>query len=99
MNAPILENRLPFRRYFRKVREGRRRTRQIHLVERSNVEWWERHLSFRDHLRAHPETAREYGRLKHHLAERFRADRDAYTDAKTDFISEVVRRATEYKHS
>jgi GrpB-like predicted nucleotidyltransferase (UPF0157 family) len=96
--VPEFERVMPLRRYFRKVREGRR-THQIHLVERSNVEWWERHLSFRDHLRAHPETAREYGRLKHHLAERFRADRDAYTDAKTDFISEVVRRATEDKHS
>lgn len=41
--------------------------------------------------------AREYGRLKDHLAGRFRADRDAYTDAETDFISEAVRRAMEYK--
>jgi len=98
VNAPILENRLPFRRYFRKVREGRR-TRQIHLVERSNVEWWKRHLLFRDHLRAHPETTRGHGRLKDHLAERFRADRDAYTDAKTHSILEVIRRAREDRHS
>jgi GrpB-like predicted nucleotidyltransferase (UPF0157 family) len=95
--VPQFERDLPFRRYFRKMREGPR-THQIHLVERSNTDWWEPHLFFRDYLRTHPETAREYGRLKYHLAERFRGDRHAYTDAKTDFISEVVRRATLDKH-
>ena len=96
--VPEFERVLPFRRYFRKVRDGRR-THQIHLVERSNAEWWDRHLLFRDYLRSHPETAREYGRLKNHLAERLRADREAYTDAKTDFISEIVRRAREDERS
>jgi GrpB-like predicted nucleotidyltransferase (UPF0157 family) len=96
--VPEFERVLHFRRYFREMRDGRR-THQIHLVEKSNVEWWEHHLMFRDYLRAHPKTAREYGRLKDHLAERFRSDREAYTDAKADFISKVVRRATEEKHS
>lgn len=40
-------------------------------------EFWERHLLFRDHLRAHPEVAREYARLKHELAGCFRYDREA----------------------
>ena len=52
-----------------------------------------RMLLFRDYLRAHPETAREYEALKRHLAERFRRDRAAYTDAKTDFISSVDAKA------
>jgi GrpB-like predicted nucleotidyltransferase (UPF0157 family) len=90
---PEFERVLPFRRYFRKIQEGRR-THQIHLVERSNSEWWDRHLLFRDYLRAHPEAAEEYARLKYDLSHRFGEDRVAYTDAKTDFISEVVRRAT-----
>jgi GrpB-like predicted nucleotidyltransferase (UPF0157 family) len=47
--VPEFERVLPFRRYFRKMREGRR-THQIHLVERSNTEWWDRHLLFRDYL-------------------------------------------------
>jgi GrpB-like predicted nucleotidyltransferase (UPF0157 family) len=51
--VPEFELDLPFRRYFRKMREGRR-THQIHLVERSNTEWWDRHLLFRDYLRADP---------------------------------------------
>jgi GrpB-like predicted nucleotidyltransferase (UPF0157 family) len=35
--VPEFERVLPFRRYFRKMREGRR-THQIHLVERYNIE-------------------------------------------------------------
>jgi GrpB-like predicted nucleotidyltransferase (UPF0157 family) len=66
-----------------------------HLVERSNTEWWDRHLLFRDYLRADPENAGEYARLKYELSDRFGEDRVAYTDAKTHFISEVVRRAQE----
>ena len=96
--VPEFERVLPLRRYFRMVRDGRR-THQIHLVERSNVEWWDRHLLFRDYLRAHPETAGNYGQLKDHLARRFPEDRDAYTNAKTDFISEIVRRAREDERS
>ena len=48
---------------------------------------------FRDYLREHPETAREYERLKRRLAEIHRNDRDAYTDAKGGFIREVTERA------
>jgi GrpB-like predicted nucleotidyltransferase (UPF0157 family) len=96
--VPEFERVMPFRRYFRKVREGRR-THQIHLVERSNAEWWDRHLLFRDYLRVHPEVAEEYTRLKYELSSRIPYDREAYTDAKTDFISEVVRRAQENQRS
>ena len=92
--VPDFERVLPFRRYLRKIREGRR-THQIHLVERSNAEWWDRHLLFRDYLRVHPEVAEEYAHLKYELSSRFGEDREAYTDAKTEFISEVVRRAQE----
>ncbi|MDQ3865115.1 MAG: GrpB family protein [Actinomycetota bacterium] len=92
--VPELELQIPFRRYFRKLRAGRR-THQIHLVERSNSEWWDRHMLFRDYLRAHPEVAEKYARLKQELSGRFEEDRMAYTDAKTGFISEVVRRAEE----
>ena len=54
---------------------------------------WNDRLVFRDYLRAHPETAREYARLKHDLASRFRDDREAYTEAKTGFVSTVLERA------
>src|SRR5215213_2941589 len=96
--VPEFERVLPFRRYFRKMREGRR-THQIHLVERSNTERWDRHLLFRDYLRANPAIAGEYAHLKYELSDRFGEDREAYTDAKTHFISEVVRRAQENERS
>ena len=92
--VPELEQQLPSRRYFRKLRRGRR-THQIHLVERSDAAFWDRHILFRDYLRRHPGVADEYARLKQELSGRFRDDRTAYTEAKTAFIREVVRRAGE----
>ena len=89
---PELERVFPLRRYFQKLREGRR-THQIHLVERSNSEWWERHILFRDYLREHPEATEEYAHLKRELSGRFREDREAYTRAKTEFILGCVHRA------
>jgi GrpB-like predicted nucleotidyltransferase (UPF0157 family) len=53
----------------------------------------ERHLAFRDHLREHAPDAEAYGRLKRELAERFGADRDGYTLAKTAFVEAVLGRA------
>ncbi len=91
---PEFERQMPQRRYFRKLRRGRR-THQIHLVERSDAEFWDRHVLFRDYLRRHPGVAEEYARLKHELSGRFRDDRTAYTEAKTAFIREIVRRAGE----
>ena len=68
------------------------RTHNLHLVE-AGGQYWEERLFFRDYLRKHPETATEYAELKHRLATRHRDDREAYTEAKADFVSEVVRRA------
>ncbi len=50
-------------------------------------------IAFRDYLRAHPEAASRYERLKKDLAERYRNNRDAYTEAKTDFVAEILRAA------
>jgi GrpB-like predicted nucleotidyltransferase (UPF0157 family) len=92
--VPEFERQMPQRRYFRKLRQGRR-THQIHLVERSDAAFWDRHVLFRDYLRRHPGVAEEYALLKHEFSGRFREDRTAYTEAKTAFIREVVRRAGE----
>ena len=50
-------------------------------------------LYFRDYLNEHPEAAREYEALKLRLWKRFEHDRDAYTDAKADFISAITKEA------
>jgi GrpB-like predicted nucleotidyltransferase (UPF0157 family) len=49
-----------------------------------------RHLALRDRLRADPAAARAYADLKRALADRFRNDRVAYTDAKTAFIDALL---------
>ena len=68
------------------------RTHNLHLVE-AEGQYWEERLLFRDSLRRHSETAKEYAELKYRLASRHRDDREAYTEAKADFVSGVVRRA------
>jgi GrpB-like predicted nucleotidyltransferase (UPF0157 family) len=56
-------------------------------------EEYKRHLAFRNYLRTHPEDAHAYDALKRHLADKYRADRDSYTVAKSEFIAEILHRA------
>ena len=46
-------------------------------------------IRFRDYLIAHPDAAKEYERLKLSLLPRFKHNRDAYTEAKTDFVRRI----------
>lgn len=84
----------PHHRLFVRFADAERtsRTHNLHVVE-TGGEYWKDRLLYRDYLRSHPGTAREYARLKYELAERFRDDREAYTRAKTAFVSAVVERA------
>jgi GrpB-like predicted nucleotidyltransferase (UPF0157 family) len=68
------------------------RTHHLHLVDR--LEELERRLRFRDLLRADPVLAGEYVALKRVLAERYRDDREAYTEAKSEFIRRRDRPTT-----
>lgn len=54
------------------------------MVE-AQFEHWDR-LLFRDYLVEHPDVAREYGNLKEKLSDSHRGDREAYTQAKGDFV-------------
>jgi GrpB-like predicted nucleotidyltransferase (UPF0157 family) len=60
------------------------RTHHLHLVDER--EELERRLRFRDRLRADPVLAGEYVALKRTLAQRYQDDREAYTEAKSEFI-------------
>jgi GrpB-like predicted nucleotidyltransferase (UPF0157 family) len=51
------------------------------------------HLTVRDYLRTHPDTAREYGDLKKRLALESPHDIDHYVEGKTDFILGILRAA------
>ncbi len=90
--VPEFEDELPERRYFRRWVDGRR-THHIHLVERSNTEWWDRHVGFRNWLRSHDDDRDRYAALKRHLAATHRHDRRAYTDAKSEFVREIEAKA------
>jgi GrpB-like predicted nucleotidyltransferase (UPF0157 family) len=66
-----------------------RRTHHLHLAPAGGRRFAEE-LAFRDRLCADPETAEAYAALKRELATRFAADRDAYTEAKSDFIRRAL---------
>jgi GrpB-like predicted nucleotidyltransferase (UPF0157 family) len=53
-------------------------------------------LLLRDYLRAHSDELAAYEQLKRTLAEKFRHDRAAYTDAKVPWFWETIRRADDW---
>jgi GrpB-like predicted nucleotidyltransferase (UPF0157 family) len=74
------------------------RTHHLHLVP-TGSERFRDELAFRDYLRRDAECAAAYATLKRGLAARFPHDREAYTDAKADFVRDVSRRARLSRHS
>ncbi len=84
---------IPDRRFFRKMQNGKD-THHIHMVEIGG-EFWERHLLFRDYLRANPKISAEYALLKKRLARHQWKDTDTndYVEAKTQFIKGVEKQA------
>jgi len=64
-----------------------------HLHVKPYGDWGE--LYFRDYLRQHPDVAQKYGGLKKCLKEQFEHNRDAYTNAKTNFIITYTQQARE----
>jgi len=61
----------------------------LYVCPPSSAEF-QRHMAFRDYLRAHPNDAKIYGDLKIALAGRFREDRSAYDTATGDRYSEKM---------
>lgn len=50
-------------------------------------------IIFRDYLNSHPEVAREYEKLKLSLLPKYKNDRDGYTEAKSEFIKNILETA------
>jgi GrpB-like predicted nucleotidyltransferase (UPF0157 family) len=59
----------------------------FHIHLRYCGDWDE--LYFRDYLVSHKDVVSEYGQFKLKLKNKYEFDRDAYTEAKTDFIKRV----------
>ena len=88
--VPEHEASIPERRYFRKGPQEAHR--HLHMVERTS-DFWEKHILFRNFLRAHPDIAQQYYLLKKELAAKFSSDRNAYTDTKASFIESMIAKA------
>ncbi len=74
--------------------KGTPRTHHLHIVEFMTWEH-QRHIVFRDYLRAHPEIAEWYEQVKRELSVTFKNNRPAYTKGKTAFIKTIMARAVE----
>lgn len=66
------------------------RTHHLHLIPYDSSLWRER-LRFRNMLRTDSKIASDYADLKRDLAERYKDDREAYTQHKWPFISHVLQ--------
>lgn len=90
----------PYYAWFIKRDEKGNRTHHIHMVDGSaeHSHHWNR-LLFRDHLIAHPDTARQYGDLKTKLAASHHGDRIGYSNAKADFVVNVTALAKQREDS
>lgn len=78
----------------RKSLDKRDKGIKIHLyIVDINSDYWICHILFRDHLRANPEVAREYNKLKIELVKKYRYDREAYSKGKAKFIKKVEDKA------
>jgi GrpB-like predicted nucleotidyltransferase (UPF0157 family) len=71
---------------------GEKRTHHIHIVEH-NGNYWRTRILFRDYLRSHTNEARKYAKLKLKLMKEYVLDREAYTDAKSEFVNSVLAKA------
>ena len=72
--------------------EGKEHLRKHHLyVCPQDSPELKRHIAFRDYLRAHPDAAREYGRVKEEGAMLYPHDIERYIEHKSRFIEEIYR--------
>ena len=89
---PLGEFGIAGRRYFRRDNSAGDRTHQVHAFQTGSPHV-QRHLAFRDFMRAHPEPAEQYAALKRRLADAHPNDIEAYMDGKDGFIKEMEVRA------
>jgi GrpB-like predicted nucleotidyltransferase (UPF0157 family) len=88
---PRPENPAPYMMFAKGYSEDGFEGQAYHIHVRYIGDWDE--IYFRNYLREHPEIASEYADLKVELKERFRNDREAYTEGKTEFVERIVELA------
>jgi GrpB-like predicted nucleotidyltransferase (UPF0157 family) len=80
----------PWRRFLIQVVDDARAA-HLHLLTIDSDRWTEQ-LAFRDALHRDPRLVQRYAALEQGLAVEHAYDREAYTGAKQDFVSIVLRR-------
>jgi len=87
----------PERRYLHRLVNGQH-THHLHMVE-PDSNFFKVQIAFRDYLRHHPKARDQYAALKLDLAQKFHHDREAYTNAKSDFILSILELADQESES
>ncbi|WP_309598724.1 GrpB family protein [Staphylococcus caeli] len=88
------ENGIKGRRFFKKGENPR--THHVHIFQKDAQHEIVRHLAVRDYLKAHVNTARDYGVLKESLAQKFPNDIEGYCDGKDAYVRQLERNALEW---
>ncbi|MCW2567451.1 MAG: hypothetical protein JWN54_1548 [Mycobacterium sp.] len=86
--VPPTQDQRPWRRYFVKVRDGRR-VAHLYLLDPAS-DRWRRQLVFRDALRGDPALVTEYAALRRARGTEFRDDREGHLRAKAAFVGRVL---------
>lgn len=85
------------RRYFQKQNHRGERTHHVHVYRTGDVHI-ERHLAFRDYLRAHPAIATRYADVKRSALAALALTRLAYQASKEPFILAIQAEALRWYH-
>jgi GrpB-like predicted nucleotidyltransferase (UPF0157 family) len=89
---PQLDSGGSWRRFFVKPDEsGQHRYAHLHVIAAGHPRWADQ-IAFRDALRGDDELAGRYADLKRRLAAEHADDREAYTEAKGEFVRDVLGR-------
>jgi GrpB-like predicted nucleotidyltransferase (UPF0157 family) len=86
---------IPGRRYFSRENPKDVRTHHVHIYQTDNIEL-ERHLAFREYMKAHPDDASIYSELKIVLARRFQWDIDGYISGKHLYVERMEKLALQW---
>ena len=68
------------------------RTQYLKLTQKDS-QFWKESILFRDYLIAYSDIAKEYQQLKEKLQASHRSNREAYTEAKAEFIQRILKLA------
>jgi GrpB-like predicted nucleotidyltransferase (UPF0157 family) len=88
---PTMGEQAPFYAWFIARDAAGQRTTHVHMVEPDAAS--EDRIRFRDFLRAHPQDAQRYERLKLDLLAAHAHDRAAFTRGKSAFIASILHRS------